>query len=86
MTSVQLSSYVYVLLPSKCLCLHTAACNPRCQNGGECVNGVCHCTNEWVGSRCQQGILCVNVIHVTSELAVTESMYVTMTKHRIWYV
>ena len=35
---------------------YTAVCSPLCENGGACIGpGVCNCTSEWTGDRCQNG-------------------------------
>ena len=38
-----------------------AACEPRCENRGVCVNHTCHCAIGWTGDRCREGmcILCM---------------------------
>nr|XP_054760704.1 neurogenic locus notch homolog protein 2-like [Lytechinus pictus] len=28
-------------------------CIPVCRNGGDCVNGVCQCTSDWLGTECK---------------------------------
>ena len=34
---------------------HSAICNPRCKNGGECTHpGHCTCNSDWTGSTCEQ--------------------------------
>ena len=28
-------------------------CSPACQNGGTCVDGVCHCSEQYFGNLCE---------------------------------
>lgn len=37
--------------------LHTAVCDPPCENGGQCLtSGYCSCAEGWTGKRCTEGI------------------------------
>ena len=57
---------------------HVAACEPRCENRGVCVNHTCHCAIGWTGDRCREGMCILCMCMYVYMLCKYECMYVHM--------